>query len=425
MLEAMTQPQTPFTKTLAAAPYPLAWICAQYPALQTDEVFLDNAAGAQVPRAVLGAVQNAMTTMQVNKGGAYAASKRVTEAKERVRARVAAFVGAPGPRNVVFGPNASTLLELLASSVGETLQPGDEVIVSGLDHHANVDPWRRLAARGAVLKTWLPRAPEMTLELSDLEALLGPKTRVVAVTAASNALGTLTNPKATSERVHAAGGEVGARLVIDAVHYAPHALPDVTAWGADALVFSPYKVFGPHLGVLYLNDERLTSLPAPRLAFLPEGEPIAWEPGTQNHEAILGFGGVFEYLDEAAAQLGLGGTGRALWAEVFGHFAAHEQNLLRRLLVGLEGLGAELYGVRGPEGRTATVSFNLPGRAPARVAEHLAAQGVGAASGHFYAHDLVMKYLGLAERGGAVRLSALHYTSEADIDRVLGALEGP
>lgn len=402
---------------LATTPYPLTWIRAQFPALECGEVFLDNAAGAQVPRAVLDALQHAMTTMQVNKGGAYGASRRVTAAKEAVRARVADFLGA-APHNVVFGPNATTLLELLAGGVGATLRPGDELIVTGLDHHANVDPWRRLAARGAVLKTWVPRGPEMRLELSDLDALLSAKTKLVAVTAASNALGTLTDLSAIAERAHA----VGARLMVDAVHYAPHALPDVRTWGADLLVFSPYKVFGPHLGVLYLSDEALAALPAPRLAFLPEAEPIAWEPGTQNHEAIVGFGGVFRYLDDVAAQLGVPGEGRAAWEAVFERFAAHERALLEGLLAGLEDLGAELYGLRGVSGRMATVAFNLPGRAPAAVAEHLAARGVGAASGHFYAFDLVTKHLGLAARGGAVRLSVLHYSSEDDIKAALEAL---
>lgn len=218
---------------MTGAAYPLEWIRAQFPALSSGEVWLDNAAGAQVPRAVLGALHHAMSTMQVNKGGAYAASRRVTAAKEGVRARVAEFLGG-APHNVIFGPNATTLVALLAQSVGETLAPGDEVIVTGLDHHANIDPWRRLAARGAVLKTWVPVGPQVRLELGDLEGLLGSKTKLVAVTAASNALGTLTDLPAIAERVHA----VGARLMVDAVHYAPHALPDVRAWGADMLVLS-------------------------------------------------------------------------------------------------------------------------------------------------------------------------------------------
>jgi len=399
--------------------YPLAWIRAQYPALSGGTVFLDNAAGSQVPESVIAAVVRTMTEMNVNKGGAYRASARVTEAKEHVREQVAGFLNAPGPRNVVFGPNATTLVELLAGAFGRTLRAGDEVVVTGLDHHANVDPWRRLEASGVTLKTWQPGGEEGRLHLVTLEGLLTPKTRLVAMTAASNALGTLTDVPGAAKRVHAAG----ARLMVDAVHYAPHALPDVRAWGADALVFSPYKVFGPHLGVLYLSDALLDELPAPKLAFLENAEPIAWEPGTQNHEAIVGFGGTFDYLEGVARELGMKASGRPAWAAAFGAFAAHERRLLERLLEGLDALGVTRYGLEGAEGRTATVSVNLEGHAPRAVAEQLAARDIAVASGHYYAYDLMMKGLGLEARGGAVRLSALHYNSEAEIDRVLSALE--
>lgn len=210
--------------------------------------------------------------------------------------------------------------------------------------------------------------------------------------------------------------------MVDAVHYAPHALPDVQAWGADMLVFSPYKVFGPHLGVLYLHDELLEALPAPKLAFLDDAEPVAWEPGTQNHEAIVGFGGTFGYLDALAAQLSAEDSGRAAWARVFKAFAEHETVLFQQLLTGLDALGATRYGLPGTEGRTATVSFNLGTHTPQVVAGHLAAHGVTAASGHYYAYELMMHRLGLAERGGAVRLSILHYNSADDIDAALTAL---
>ncbi len=401
--------------------FPLAWIRSQYPALRpetgTDRVFLDNASGSQVPQTVIDAMVHTLTTMNVNKGGAYGASERVTAAKEAVRAQVAAFLNAPSPRSVVFGPNATTLVELLAQSFGKTLAAGDEIIVSALEHHANRDPWRRLEAHGVVVKTW-PVREEARLALRDLEGLLTPKTRLVALTAASNALGTTPDVAAVSARVHAAG----ARLMVDAVHYAPHALPDVQAWDADMLVFSPYKVFGPHLGVLYLSDALLGALPAPKLTFLAAADPIAWEPGTQNHEAIVGFGGTFRYLDELAAQLGVQGSGRTAWAGAFGAFAAHETVLLGQLLAGLDELGATRYGLPGTEGRTATVSFNLGSHAPQAVAKHLAGHGVTAASGHYYAYELMMHSLGLSACGGAVRLSILHYNSAEDVAAVLAAL---
>ena len=400
------------------APLPTSWIRAQYPALESRTLFFDNAAGAQVPRSVVAGVTDALTTMNVNKGGAYKESQRVTEAKEKVRARVTAFLNAARPENVIFGPNATTLVTLLADGVGRTLSPGDEIIVTGLDHHANVDPWRRLEARGLIIKTWEPTGEEARLEPSDLKPLLSSKTKLVAMTSASNALGTLTDVPGAAELVH----DAGALVMVDAVHYAPHRLPDVAALGADMLVFSPYKVFGPHLGVLYLSDAMLDALPHHGLSFFPPAHPINWEPGTQNHEAILGFGGTFDYLDALARELGAEGTERERWEAVFAAFGAHEYALTERLLTGLADLPVEVYGLQTPEGRTATVSLNVNGYAPQEVAEKLAQQNIAVASGHYYAFDLMMKHLDLEERGGAVRVSALHYNTPEEVDALLEAL---
>jgi cysteine desulfurase family protein (TIGR01976 family) len=399
-------------------PYPLAFIREQFPALGGRTAFWDNAAGAQVPQQVVARMVEAMVEMQVNKGGAYCESRRVTEAKERVRAQVAAFVNTSA-QQVAFGPNATTLIELLAQAWGRVLQAGDEIILTSLDHHANRDPWRRLEARGVCVKTWEPRGPEWRLELGELEALLTARTRLVAMTAASNALGTLTPVAEVARLVHTHG----ARLMVDAVHYAPHALLDVPALGADMLVFSPYKVFGPHLGVLILSDELLGSLPAPGLAFMKEGDIITWEPGTQNHEAIHAFGGVFDYLAAVAHECGFAGDERTRYQQLFDAFARHERALAAALLDGLRELGAVCYGLSGVEGRTATVAFNLPGRSAPEVAEALAASDVAVASGHYYAYELMMKRLGLEAVGGAVRASALHYTSFEELGRILDALK--
>ena len=407
--------KNPVSETAAL---PLGWIRARYPALESGTLFFDNAAGAQVPREVVAGITEALTTMNVNKGGAYRESKRVTEAKEGVRARVARFLNAPRPENVIFGPNATTLVTLLADGVGRALEKGDEIIVTGLDHHANVDPWRRLAARGMVVKTWEPTGEEARLELSGLEALLSDKTKVVAMTAASNALGTLTDVPGAARLVH----DAGALVMVDAVHYAPHRLPDVQALGADMLVFSPYKVFGPHLGVLYLSEEMLEELPHHGLTFFPAAHPIDWEPGTQNHEAIVGFGGTLDYLEALAEELRAEGSEREKWGAVFRAFGAHEHALAERLLTGLADLPVETYGLKTPEGRTATVSLNVEGYAPQEVAEKLARQNIAVASGHYYAYDLMMKHLGLEERGGAVRVSALHYNTLEEVDTLLEAL---
>lgn len=400
--------------------FPVASVRARFPALrQAEVVYLDNASGAQVPDRVVAAVGEALTTLQVNKGGAYGPSRRVTARKEVVRARTAAFLGATHADHVAFGPNATTLVVLLARAVGDALAAGDEVVVTALDHHANVDPWRQLAARGVVVRTWRPRAPFGTLELDDLRALLGPRTRLVAFTAASNALGTRT-PVA---EVAAAARAAGAWAFADLVHLAPHALPDVAAWGLDGAVFSPYKVFAPHLGALYLAPSLRERLSPPKLAFHDPLDPIAWEPGTQAHEAILGWGAALDHLGDVADALDVpSGPERGRWAAVYAAVHAHEEALVARLLRGLDALGCDRYGLPAAEGRTATVAFNHPELRPDAVASALADGGVAVAAGHFYAHDLVVHELGLGARGGAVRASALHYTDASDVDALLAAL---
>lgn len=400
--------------------FPVASVRARFPALRRGEVvYLDNAAGAQVPDRVVDTVAEALVTLQVNKGGAYAPSRRVTARKEAVRARTAAFLGTPHPADVAFGPNATTLVTVLAHAVGGSLAAGDEVIVTALDHHANVDPWRQLAARGVVVRTWRPRPPFGVLDLDDLRALLGPRTRWVAFTAASNALGT----RVPVPDVVAAVAGTGARTFVDLVHAAPHALPDVAAWGVDGAVFSPYKVYGPHLGVLYLREDLRGRLSAPRLAFHDPLDPVAWEPGTQSHEAILGWGAALDHLDDVADVLDVPSGGeRARWGAVYARVAAHEAALAGRLLHGLDALGADRYGLPDTAGRTATVAFNVAERPAGEVAAALGDAGVAVAAGHFYAHDLVMHELGLSARGGAVRASLLHYNDVSDVDALLGAL---
>jgi cysteine desulfurase family protein (TIGR01976 family) len=399
--------------------YPLEKIRSYYPALQKgDTVYLDNAAGSQVPRQVIDNMVEAMTTMQVNMGGLYKASEKITRIKHEVRALTATFLNTK-PANVHFGPNATTLNELLAQSVGRWLKPGDEMIISALDHHSNRDPWRRLAGQGIEVKTWETTPPTHVLELSTLEELLTPKTKLVSMTAASNALGTLTPVQDAAKMIHAQG----AKLMVDGVHYAPHFLPDVQTLGADMMNFSPYKVFGPHLGVLYLSDEMRDTLSPPGLAFFTKGEPVNWEPGTQNHEGIHAWGGTFGYFEDLAKEMKLEGTERERWQKLFDAFQAHEKNLGQKLLDGLTALGATVYGLPSIEGRTATVSMNL-GNVPAEtVASALGKNGVAVSSGHYYAYNLMMKTLGLEKRGGAVRISLLHYSSQEDVDTVLHHLQ--
>jgi cysteine desulfurase family protein (TIGR01976 family) len=399
--------------------YPIEKIRNYYPALQKgDTVYLDNAAGSQVPQQVVDNMVEAMTTMQVNKGGLYKPSEKITQIKEDVRALTATFLNTK-PENVHFGPNATTLNELLAQSVGRWLKPGDEIVISALDHHSNRDPWRRLALQGIEVKTWETSAPHQVLELGRLEHLLTPKTKLVCMTAASNALGTLTPVRDAAKMIHA---QV-AKLMVDSVHYAPHFLPDVGAMGADMMTFSPYKVFGPHLGVLYLSDEMRDTLNPPSLAFFEKGDTVNWEPGTQNHEGIHAWGGTFRYFEDLSKEMKLEGTERERWQKLFDAFQIHEKMLGQKLIDGLGQLGATVYGLPSIEGRTATVSMNLKDLPAEDVAATLGKNGVAVSNGHYYAYNLMMKTLGLEARGGAVRISLLHYSSEADVEVVLSSLK--
>lgn len=393
---------------------------ARFPALVAGRTtFLDNASGSQLPDRVLEVVHEAMTEMQVNKGGAYPASQRVTEAKERVRARTADFLGVPDdPDGVAFGANATTLLFLLAEAVGDTLDDGDEIVVTGLDHHANRDPWRRLERRGVRIREWAPSADEGRLDVTDLDELLNERTRLVAMTAASNLLGSHGPVRAVADRLE--GRSV--RLVVDAVHYAPHHLPDVGAWRADAVAFSPYKVFAPHIGALWIAPEWRAELPDWGLSFLPVG-PMRWEPGTQNHEGILGFGGALDYLAWLGRQAGASAAAgeRDAWATGYLAAEAHERRLARRLFDGLDARGATRFGLRGVDDRTATVAFTLDGHEPTEIAAHLGARDVAVAAGHAYAERLASEHLRLAH--GAVRVSLAHYSDGSDLDRLFDGLD--
>lgn len=396
---------------------PVPRVRERFPALGGDTVFLDNAAGSQVPRHVVDLVSRTLVEWNANRDAAHRPSVEITRRREEARARAAAFVNASAPREIVFGPNATTLVVLLADAWRRRLSAGDEVIVTGLDHQANVDPWIRLADAGVVVRRWEPTGPHATLDTTRLAALVSGRTKLLAMTGASNALGTIPDVRAAADLIHAAGGLV----CVDAVHLAPHVLPDVEALGADMLVFSPYKVFGPHLGVLYMREPLLDELPHHGLSFMQRGDASTWETGTQNHEAIAGLGGTFDYMDELGGEFGAT-PGRDAWRALYDAAAVHERALCTRMLDGLRDAGAEIYGLPTADGRTSTVSFNLPGRRAREVADHLAAAGVAVSDGHYYAHHLVMHTLGLAARGGAVRVSAVHYNDDEDIARFLAGV---
>jgi cysteine desulfurase family protein (TIGR01976 family) len=282
-------------------------------------------------------------------------------------------------------------------------------VVTQLDHDANISPWLLVAAdHGLVVRTAPIRPEDVTLDHDALEELIGERTRVVAFTLASNAVGSLTDPARIAAAAHAAGALAWA----DGVHLAPHRRLRAGEWGLDVLLCSPYKFFGPHLGVAAIRPELAESLPADRVRPADEHPPgHRFETGTQSHESVAGATAAIEYL---------GSLGGGLLERAFELIVEHEDALARRFLAGLPD-GVELYGIRAPEGRTPTFCFNLPGRAPREVAERLGERDIYVWDGDYYALE-PMRALGLAERGGAVRAGFLHYTTEAEVDRLLSAL---
>ena len=376
--------------------------------------FLDGPAGAQVPRAVSDAIAAYYRDDNANSGGEFATSRRSDARVQEVREKVAAFLGAESWRTVSFGANMTTLAFALARAVGRTLAAGDEVVVTQLDHEGNRAPWLGLAERGVVVRE-AALLPDGTLDQDDLVAKIGPRTRLVAMGTASNALGTVTDPA----RARARCREVGALLVLDAVHHAPHFPLDVAALDPDFLLFSVYKVYGPHVGVLYSRPGLLAELPVDRVGPQDDQAPRRIETGTLNHAALAGVGAAIDYV----ASWGEGGSLRERLTDALTAIGGWERGLGERLAAGLRDVpGARLHGppfAAGP--RAPTVSITLAGHPAQAVARALGDRGIQVWSGHFYAPRAV-EALGLAAAGGLLRIGFLLYNTPDEVDRLLAAL---
>jgi cysteine desulfurase family protein (TIGR01976 family) len=387
---------------------------SHFPALASGFHFLDNAAGAQVPRQCIGALSGFLAAGSANVGMPYPASQAATGVKTRARAETAELLGCR-PEEVMLGTSATSLAFQLSRAFSRLFRAGDEVVVSELEHEANASPWRLLEAQGVQLKVWRARWPEGRLDVADLKALLTPRTRLLAVTAAANSVGT--TPDVAAAAALARG--VGAWTVVDAVHAAPHRSMDVASWGAEFVLFSPYKVFGPHLGCLYVQGGLLPTLPADKLWFVPDDSPQKFEPGTAPHELLAGWLGSLAYLREV---LGDGKPGREGLVQAFRRIEALEAPLLASLLERLLAHPrVELHGLRTPEGRTGTFLFSVKGLAPRQVAEHLGRHGVGVGASHYYA-TMAFEALGRMPEG-AVRASLLHYNTQGDVDALMAGLD--
>ena len=387
--------------------------------------YLDGPGGTQVTRECIEAMAQYLERSNANHGGAFTASVETDVILDDAHAAAADFLGATDPNEISFGANMTSITFAVSRAVGRDLRPGDEIVVTRLDHDANVAPWLAVAEdRGATVR-WAELAEDgATLDLDGLEALLSERTRVVAIGLASNALGTVTDVARVARSAHA----VGAIVYVDAVHAAPHLPIDVVALDADLLACSPYKFFAPHLGMLYGRRDLLERLAAYRVRPAGAALPGKWETGTQNHEALAGLLGTLGYLERlGAAYGGLHGRDdrRGRLVAAMAAIRAHEGTLsvgtVERLL---SVPGLRMHGLvnsdRADE-RVPTFSFTVEGHRPRAIAEHLAARAISVWDGDFYAWELV-RALGLDTDGGLLRVGLVHYNTLTEVDRLVEAL---
>jgi cysteine desulfurase family protein (TIGR01976 family) len=408
------------------AAFDVAALRQHFPALSLEQdgrpiAFFDGPGGTQVPDTVIEAVGRYYRESNANTEGAFLTSRRSDAIIADAHQAMADMLGAADAGEIKFGPNMTTLTFHISRSITARMEPGDEIVVTGLDHHGNVDPWLGAARdRGLTVRTWEPRLEDCTLDLVDLDELLGPRTRLVAVGWASNAVGTINPVAEIVRRAHAAG----ALTYVDAVHAAPHLPIDVRAIDTDFLTCSTYKFFGPHTGVLFGKAAVLESLPSYKLK--PAHD--RFETGTQNFEGQAGVIAAVEYLAAIGSAYGDAAPTDSRRERVHAAMTAiraYEMNLYRRLADGLEEIaGARLYGItdRARFGdRTPTAALTLDGHAPRAISEALGREGIATWDGDFYATGLIER-LGLADTGGVVRIGLTHYNTADEVDRVVGAL---
>jgi cysteine desulfurase family protein (TIGR01976 family) len=397
-------------------------IRAEFPALAGGTVFLDNAGGSQVLARVADRVRDYLLTSSVQLGASYADSQAAGEKVLAARRAVAELINARHDDEVVMGGATTALMFMLTQALLPSVRPGDEIIVTESDHEANIGGWMRLQQAGAVVKVWHVNRGSVALELRDLDAMLGPRTKWLAMTWASNILGTVNPVADVVRRVHAVGG----RVCVDAVAYAPHRLVDVQASGADVVVFSFYKVFGPHYAVMWVERELLLSLPSLNHYFIgPEVVPYKLQPGNVNYELSYGCIGIHEYLCDTGAALGAQGSARQRMQAAFDAFEQHENALAERLLqwlrtkktVRIIGRAAADDDLRLP-----TISFVVAGTPSESIVRHVDQHGIGIRFGDFYAKRLI-EALGLQGQGGVVRVSIAHYNTLGEIDRLIRHLD--
>lgn len=407
-------------------PLDIAWVRSQFPSLQTQvngqpAAFLDGPAGTQVPTQVMHAIQGYLMSANANTCGAFLTSRRSDLMIANTRAAMADFFHCE-KEEVVFGQNMTTITFSISRAIGRELKAGDEILLTTLDHDANFSPWKALEEKGVIIRQVDIVESDCTLDLDDLKRKLSPKTKVVAVGYASNAVGTI-NPVAEIVKL---AHWAGAMAYIDAVHYGPHGLIDVKALDCDFLVCSPYKFFGPHMGTLFGKREHLQRLKPYKVRPAAELAPERWETGTQVHELIAGIGGAVDYLAELGKHCDpTVKTRREALTAAFATTVPYESRLIARLIDGLQGIqDVHIYGITDPKQfgqRCSTLSLRIGDHHPTAIATFLAERGIFTWDGNYYALNLSER-LGVESQGGMLRIGLVHYNTMEEVERLLAAL---
>jgi len=402
-------------------------IRAEFPSLTRTvnghpAVFLDGPGGTQVPQRVIDAISQYLAQDNANIGGAYVTSRNSDKIVAEARAAMADFFHCDADE-VIFGQNMTALTFMLSRSIGRELGPGDEVVLTLLDHDANFSPWRALEERGVTIRTVNFNPADCTLDMNDMASKITNRTKVVAVGYASNAVGTINDV----QEVVRLSKNVGALSYIDAVHYTPHGLIDVRALGCDFLVCSTYKFFGPHMGVLFGKREHLKRMQPYKVRPLTNEIPFRWEFGTLNHECIAGITACVDYLADLGKQTNPAvANRRAAIVAAYEAITQHEHAMMERLISGLTKInGLKLYGISDPkrfQQRCPTIALRIDGHAPLELATKLGDRGFFTWDGNYYALN-VTEHLDVEKSGGFLRIGLVHYNTMEEVDRLLAALQ--
>ncbi|HYG98223.1 MAG TPA: cysteine desulfurase-like protein [Terriglobales bacterium] len=419
----MSSPQTSNVNEIAQH---LKWIREQFPALNLEvdgkrAIYFDGPGGTQVPQRVIDAMADCLVRSNSNTHGSFLTSRRTDATIAAAHSAIADLLGCDDDE-VVFGPNMTTLTFAMSRAIGRELGPGDEIVITMLDHDANVAPWRALAEKGVTIRKVDINLDTCTLNMHDLSTKITRKTKLVALGYASNAVGTINH----IERVIGLAHENGAMVYVDAVHYAPHAPIDVRALDCDFLACSTYKFFGPHMGALYGKREHLKRFRPYKVRPASDELPSRWETGTQNHEGLAGVSAAISYLAELGLRMSPQvETRRDALLCAYRAIHGYERTLAERLISGLQHIpGLTIYGITDPakfDRRTPTVAIRVQGHTPAELSSKLGERGIFTWEGNYYAINLTER-LGVEDQGGMLRIGLVHYNTAEEVDRFLAEL---